>query len=144
VSVEVETFMMRRRSFLWRAAASVSAAVFPSGSAAANLSAAGLPRGAGQTPSDSESLPFRAMLASYGHPRDQDKGNFWNKEYWDRILTQWSKESFHVVIWLGTSEVSTGDHVLIRFRIFPEARELSPEENEKTIVQVKWLLRRAK
>src|SRR5438876_356874 len=63
---------------------------------------------------------------------------------WNRTLTEWSREVFNVAIWLGPGEVSTGDHALSRFREFPEARELSPDDNEKSIAQMQWLFRKAK
>ena len=135
---------MKRRSFLRRAAASISAATVPSQLTSVNSSSGEPSHENGHTAFRSETLAFRAMLASYGHPKDQGKGNFWNREFWNRTLTEWSREGFNVAIWLGPGEVSTGDHALIRFREFPEARELSPDENEKSIAQMQWLFRKAK
>jgi len=111
---------MKRRSFLSRAAASISAAVVPRRLASANSAAGEASCNNGPSAPEPGLLPFRALLASYGHPKDQAKGNFWNNDFWNRTLTQWSQEGFNVVIWLGPSEVSTGDHALIRFQEFPE------------------------
>ena len=36
------------------------------------------------------------------------------------------------------------DHLLLRLEEFPEARQISPQENERIISQMKWLLREAK
>ena len=141
---------MKRRSFLRRAAASLSAGFFSmSGVRAGEASPVGSAH-AGVTPGCQPDLPFRAMLVGYPHIKETPgggagrAGGFFDRDHWNRKLTQWSREGFNVAVWIGPSEVLTGDHFLIRFKEFPEARELTAEENEKTIAQMKWLFQRAR
>ena len=101
-----------------------------------------------------KTLEFRAMRVHYRHPRrggaEARTGpmSFWNQDYWDHYLRLWSEEGFNAVVWLGPNETGASaqgsDHLLLRHEEFPEARELSSEENEEIIMQMKWLLRRAK
>jgi hypothetical protein len=86
---------------------------------------------------------FRALLVTYSDPREGE-GNFWDKGYWDEYLPQLKREGFNTVVWWGQNELQTGPHVLLRFKEFPEARELAPKENERIVEQMKWLLRRSK
>jgi hypothetical protein len=86
-------------------------------------------------------LSFRAMLAGYPNPNDKE---FWNKELWNNKLAGWRREGYNAVIWYGPNELTSGEHLLIRHIQFPEARELPPKENERTITQMSWLFRRAR
>jgi hypothetical protein len=71
-------------------------------------------------------------------------GDFWDRSRWDHYLTLWSSEGYNAVFWYGPNELMTGDQVLVRFKEFPEAREIPDDLSEKIIGQVKWLFRRAK
>ena len=111
-----------------------------------------------------EILEFRAMFVIFTDPCKKEppttptryEGYFWDKDLWDKNLSQWSQEGYNAVVWLGSNEfVSSwpeahgwpgfkGGHRLIRLEEFPEARSITSEENEEIIEQMKWLLRRAK
>jgi hypothetical protein len=71
-------------------------------------------------------------------------GDFWDKGRWEKYLQLWSQEGYNAVWWYGRNELMTGDQLYVSFREFPEAREISAEESDKCIQQVKWLFRRAK
>src|SRR5439155_23651194 len=98
---------MKRRSFLRRAAASISAATVPSQLTSVNSSSGEPSHENGHTAFRTETLPFREMLASYGHPKDHGKGNSWNRKFWNRTLTKWSRKGFNVSTWLGPAQEST-------------------------------------
>jgi hypothetical protein len=101
---------------------------------------------------DAGALPFRAILVSYSHPvhtpPDTSPNNFWNKDYWGANLTKFSTAGYNAVVWIGPSEFGAAadgaDHLLLRLKDFPEARQISPEENERIITQMKWLFHKAK
>ena len=81
-------------------------------------------------------LPFRGILQGYHHPENE---GFFNKEYWVSKFVEWNKEHYNSVIWYGAGELTNGEHLFIRHVKFPEAREISKEENEKIITQMNWL-----
>ncbi|MHB9035389.1 MAG: hypothetical protein ACYC64_01890 [Armatimonadota bacterium] len=91
-------------------------------------------------------LDFRAMLAVYHDPRTES--DFWDKKLWKSRMANWSKEGYRSLIWLGPNELGAnalgGGQVLLRLDEFPEAKELSSEQSERIIAQMKWLLRTAK
>ena len=96
-------------------------------------------------------IPFRAILATYSHPLHKvtaGENDFWDQKLWDSKITAWAKEGYNAAVWLGASEFGAAadgaDHLLIRLKEFPEARQLSPAENERLIAQMKWLFRKAK
>jgi len=96
-------------------------------------------------------MPFRAILATYSHPLHSaapGENDFWDHRQWDTRLTAWAQEGYNAVVWLGPSEFGAaadgGDHLLIRLKDFPEARQLSPQDNERVIGQMKSLFRKAK
>ena len=104
-------------------------------------------------------LDFRGIIGFYSHPRKNPSQrsiyfitpegtiHFWDKKIWEQTLTRWSAEGYNVVVWYGPNEfgaADTGEHLLCRHEEFPEARELSSEENEKIIAQMKWLFATAK
>jgi hypothetical protein len=60
------------------------------------------------------------------------------------LVDQWSREGYNAVIWGLPMELWVGQHALVRHEKFPEARELSPEDNEKRIAEAKALFRLAK
>ena len=71
-------------------------------------------------------------------------GDFWDHSRWDHYLSLWSREGYNAIFWYGPNELMTGDQVLVRFKEFPEAREIPADLSEKIIGQIKWLFRRAK
>ena len=81
-------------------------------------------------------LPFRGILQGYSHPEDEV---FYNKSFWENKIAEWNKEGYNSIIWYGPGELTNGEHLLIRHIKFPEAREISKEENEKIIDQMTWL-----
>ena len=96
-------------------------------------------------------LEFRAMFAFHSPESGRDGSSEHPEDCpylktWEQTLDQWSKEGFNAVVWLWTGELFgiSGGQALARFEKYPEARELSPELNEKYIAQMKWLLRQAK
>src|SRR5580704_2995405 len=119
---------------------------------------------AGSSPEQSKSLDVRGIVAIYDLPDPRPKstwhngyfsffdprkdhrydGDFWDQERWDKYFSLWSREGYNTVFWYGPNELMTGDQMLVRFKEFPEAREIPAEQSEKIIGQVKWLFRRAK
>src|ERR1017187_1223618 len=96
-------------------------------------------------------ISFRAIIASYSHPLHKPSSgqdDFWNRDQWAERLGLWSAEGYNAVVWLGPSEFGAtadgADHLILRLKEFPEARQLSMEENERVINQMKWLFRKAK
>lgn len=105
-------------------------------------------------------LSFRGILATYADPRtaapgdtlpnsswDEGSRSFWDRAGWETCLARWSTEGYNAVVWLGPNEFGAacvGDHILMRHDEFPEARELSPEQNDTIIMQMQWLFRRAR
>jgi len=96
-------------------------------------------------------LPFRAILATYSHPLQKPapgQNDFWNQKLWSSKIASWAEEGYNAAVWLGPSEFGAAadgaDHLLIRLKEFPEARQLSLEENERVIGQMKSLFREAK
>jgi len=108
-------------------------------------------RGGGHDP-QGRTMEFRAIFASYSHPvRDpaaSTPNNFWNRDYWAATLTEWGAEGYNAVVWSGPSEFGPAadgaDHMLLRLKEFPEARQISEQQNERIINQMKWLFRQAK
>jgi alpha-beta hydrolase superfamily lysophospholipase len=105
----------------------------------------------GRVSEGGEVLAFRAMFVSYdatnaqgppaaGMPATGQLAAL------DAMMRRYRDEGFNVMMWFNTGELSgiDGSHALIRHKQFPEARELTPEANEKKIGELKWLFAQAK
>jgi hypothetical protein len=153
-------YTVNRRNFV-RAAAGL----FPTGWLANRVSAVSNTQiNEASRTEQSKSFDVRGIVAIYDLPDPRPKstwhsgyfslfdarkdhrydGDFWDRERWDKYFTLWSREGYNTVFWYGPNELMTGDQMLVRFNEFPEARELSGEQSEKIIGQVKWLFHRAK
>ncbi len=86
-------------------------------------------------------LEFRAILQGYSHPENDV---FFNRDYWRSKMAAWSKEGYNAIVWYGPGELTNGEHMLVRHKRFPEAREISKEQNDKIIKQMNWLFATAK
>ncbi len=88
-----------------------------------------------------DQIPFRAILQGYSHPENP---TFFDKDYWQSKMVRWNRERYNAIIWYGPGELTNGEHLLVRHLDFPEAREISMEENERIIDQMNWMFTTAK
>lgn len=104
-----------------------------------------------------KTIDFRAIITPYSIPINQASGQHFfsnhlysDREYWDSRLKQLAGEGYNAVVWMGPSELFAfwpdggGGQLLLRHKEFPEARELTVDENEQIIANMTWLFRRAK
>lgn len=156
---------MHRRTFVGWAGGILAPGLLSSSASKAPRVVPGPSEGSGRSPAESGTLDIRGIMALHDFPKPspgsiwnwyQDlfsfdarknrryDGPFWDKDNWEKYLTLWSREGYNTVFWMGPNELMSGDQLLVRFEEFPEARQLTPEESERTIAHVKWLFRRAK
>jgi hypothetical protein len=89
-----------------------------------------------------ETLRHPYWYAEQGLTAEADQ--FWDRAHWDRVLTGWAAEGYtHLVYWVEPWNRHAWQTFLIRHREHPEARDLSEEQVEKVIEQVRWLFGRA-
>ncbi|NKB65444.1 MAG: hypothetical protein GKR89_00145 [Candidatus Latescibacteria bacterium] len=87
-----------------------------------------------------DSLSFRGYLQGYPNTHSDV---FWDSAYWDEMLRARADEGFTAIVWYGPNESTNGQHMLVRHRQFPEARELTVEENDRIIAHWQSIFARA-
>jgi len=79
------------------------------------------------------------------HGGAEEARQFWDREYWERILRTVRDEGYNAVLYLPEPWIEHAwQTFLIRHREFPEARDLAAEEYERVIAQVNWIFDRAR
>ncbi len=77
------------------------------------------------------------------HGQQGEADNFWDKDYWERILSGFAREGYNAVLYLVEPwQGHAWQTFLIRHNEFPEARELTEEQSNRIIEQVNWIFRR--
>src|SRR3989442_12733217 len=99
---------MKSRSFLTRKTGLFSLLPLSRSDAAQSQGATRAAGGCGPA-----SLPFRAILAGHGDPRNRTS-DFWQRETWNSRLQRWNREGFNVVVWMGANELLNSRHALAR------------------------------
>lgn len=85
-----------------------------------------------------ETLRNPYWYAEQGHTEEAKQ--FWDKEYWDRILRGWADEGYnHVLYWVEPWNKHAWQTFLIRHVEHPEARELSAKQSEKLEKHIAWI-----
>jgi hypothetical protein len=76
--------------------------------------------------------------------RTGEARRFWDKSEWDRILRGWAQErSSAILYWIEPWNKHGWQTFLICHRQFPEARDLSAQQSDRSIEHVNWIFHRA-
>jgi hypothetical protein len=78
------------------------------------------------------------------HGQADEARRFWDKEYWDKALSEWTADGYNAVLyWVEPWTETSWQAFLIGHKEFPEARELTPEQADKVVEHVAWIFHRA-
>jgi hypothetical protein len=78
------------------------------------------------------------------HGQPAEARNFWDRDSWDRALSEWARDGYNAVLyWPEPWTETSWQAFLIRHEEFPEARELTEEQSRRVVEHMRWVFRRA-
>ena len=77
--------------------------------------------------------------------KDKAWRNYWDRSYWDELLTRYSQEGFSAMCWMHSrGSYPEWQAWALRFEEFPEARQYGPEVTDKAIEHLSWIFGRTR
>jgi hypothetical protein len=142
---------LSRRDILKTGVLATTAAAIPSAcqSAGRGINDAAALTGNNPLNTGQENFRFRATLESLSHPYwNEARGNsaaaehFWDRTEWAKRLGKLADKGYNAIIFMCNPWlVHQWQTWLIPHHDFPEARDITPEQNRRVIEHVRWIMK---